>query len=114
MYSFKQGHGKYKQVANLSSVTPSQSNKLTVHYVSFIDHNHAGLLYSTLGNIDPKFRSTLHTIQLVAVLRTSLITKYGIGEILKPFVRSIQKLECVRLYSTHEDDLHYCMQQWLL
>lgn len=57
-------------------------------------HN-IGLFYYTLGNIEPKFRSTTHTIQLLTVVRTVLIDKYGINEILKPFVKEITQLESV-------------------
>lgn len=56
-----------------------------------------GLFYYTLGNIDPKFRSTIHTIQLVAVVRTVLIEKYGIKKILQPFVDEIKLLESVSI-----------------
>lgn len=48
-----------------------------------------------LGNIDPKFRSSLHTIQLVAVVRSPILQKYSIEEVLQPFMSDIQKLESV-------------------
>lgn len=54
-----------------------------------------GLFFFSLGNIEPKNRSAIHTIQLVAVVRTELIEKYGINEILKPFVKDITQLESV-------------------
>ena len=54
-----------------------------------------GLFYYTIGNIDPKFRSAIHTIQLVAVVKTTLISKYGINQILKPFMDEINVLESV-------------------
>ena len=58
-------------------------------------YNILGLFYYTLGNIDPKLRSTMHTIQLVTVIKTELIGKYGINEILKPFMEDIHQLESV-------------------
>ena len=48
-----------------------------------------------LGNLDPKLRSLLKSIQLLCVTRNPIIVKYGIEEILKPIVESIQALEKV-------------------
>ena len=56
-----------------------------------------GIFYFMLANIDPKFRSSLHTIQLVAVVRTEMIEKYPISEILEPFISDIRQLESVRI-----------------
>ncbi len=55
-----------------------------------------GLFYYMLGNIDPKFRSHADCIQLLAVVRTELITKYGVNKILEPFINNIKLLEEVR------------------
>ena len=57
-----------------------------------------GLFYFTFGNIKPEFRSTLRAIQLLCVVKTDFIEKYGIDEILTPFMSAIKQLECV---STH-------------
>ena len=54
-----------------------------------------GLFYYTLGNIDPKLRSAVHTIQLLMVVRFTLVEKYGMNKILKPFVDDICHLESV-------------------
>lgn len=44
----------------------------------------------------------LHTIQLVALAKTTVIQSYGIDKILEPFMQSIKKLENVRhIYSTN-------------
>ena len=56
---------------------------------------HLGLVYYLLGNLDPKLRSSLKSIQLLCVARNPIIVKYGIEEILKPIVESIQALEKV-------------------
>lgn len=62
--------------------------KLTVNV-----HNiYTGLFYYSLGNIQPKYRSVCHAIQLLAVVRTALIEKYGINEILKPFMEDLKRL----------------------
>ena len=55
----------------------------------------AGIFYFMLGNISPKYRSNLHTIQLLCVVRTSLLQKYGINQILEPFMSDIKELESV-------------------
>lgn len=57
--------------------------------------HYIGLFYYSLGNIDTKYRSAVHTIQLVAVVRTILIEKYGIRNILEPFVKDIIQLESI-------------------
>ena len=54
-----------------------------------------GLFYFTLGNIKPKFRSTLQAIQLLCAVKTECIKKYGIDEVLKPFMLAINELESV-------------------
>ena len=51
-----------------------------------------------LGNIDPKFRSTLKSIQLLTIANTVYIEKYGIDAILEPFMKDILKLEEVHLH----------------
>jgi hypothetical protein len=50
-----------------------------------------------LGNIDPKFRSRVETIQLVTVVKSMVVAKYGINEILKPFIAAINQLEEVSI-----------------
>lgn len=47
-----------------------------------------GVVYYTLGNIDPKHRSQLGAIQLLAVATSPIIKKYGIDPILQPFMES--------------------------
>ena len=54
-----------------------------------------------LGNIDPKYRSSTHSIQLVAVVHTELLHQYSVDEILEPFMRSINQLESVCVYATY-------------
>ena len=56
-----------------------------------------------LLNIDPKYRSSLHSIQLATVCRTELIEKYPINEILEPFMSSIKCLERV----SYETCMHH-------
>ena len=42
-------------------------------------------------------RSVLQSIQLVAVVRTSFIEKYGVDMILEPFMDALYKLEKVKI-----------------
>ena len=51
------------------------------------------MFYYLLGNVRPKFRSQLKVIQLVAVVKASVIENNGIDAILKPLVEDIRKLE---------------------
>ncbi len=67
----------------------------------FLLHNLAlymyllGLLYYTLGNIVPKLRSTIQSIQLLSVVKDTFVRKYGIDAILAPFVDEVKLLEGV-------------------
>lgn len=60
----------------------------------------SGLFYYQLGNINPKYRSTLHSIQLLAVVKCSYIDKYGVDVILEPMMEAVKELETVRSFST--------------
>lgn len=51
-----------------------------------------------LGNLSPKFRSRLSSIQLIALTKTSVIEEHGIDKVLEPFVEDVKKLESVSLY----------------
>lgn len=57
-----------------------------------------GFFYYTIGNISPKFRSSLKAIQLVAVAKSSVIEKYGASVVLQSFMESIKVLEVVHIY----------------
>ena len=61
---------------------------------------HVGVFYYQLGNISPKFRSSLRSIHLVSITKSSIIQKYGPDKILEPFMEDIKKLEEVILSST--------------
>ena len=56
-----------------------------------------GVVYFTLGNIDPKHRSQTNAIQLLAIATTPIIKKYGICALLEPFMEDLEKLEKVVL-----------------
>ena len=51
-----------------------------------------GIVLFTLGNIQPKHRSSLRVIQLLVAATAPMIEKYGIDSILEPFVRDLKLL----------------------
>lgn len=53
------------------------------------------LFYYTLGNIEPRFHSTLKTIQLIVVITYPLLKKYGFAQVLQPFIADVNKLRKV-------------------
>ena len=54
-----------------------------------------GVFYYQLGNLSPQFRSSLLSIHLVAIAKSSVIQKYGPNKILETFMKDIRKLEAV-------------------
>ena len=56
----------------------------------------AAMFYYVLGNIHPKYRSTLAAIQLVTAVKHIHLNQYGIDKILEPFIEEIKELEKVR------------------
>ena len=53
------------------------------------------LFYYTLGNIRPKYRSTLRAIQLIAVVTYPLLKEYGFESVLQPFIKDMNELRKV-------------------
>ena len=58
---------------------------------------HKGCFYFTLGNLHPKHRSALNSIQLLALVKVDLLSIYGMDKVLEPIVEDLQKLEKVKL-----------------
>lgn len=50
-------------------------------------------IYWVLGNLHPKYRSSLHSIQLALLCKVSYIKEYGYSEILHPLVQDLVSLE---------------------
>ena len=59
-----------------------------VKYLIFV----TGMFYFSVGNIRPRFRSKIKTIQLLAVCKQKLIKKYSMNAVLRPLVKDIKKL----------------------
>ena len=51
-----------------------------------------GAFYFMLGNLSPRYRSRLFVIQLVALVKATFISMYGIDAVLKPFIDDMKKL----------------------
>ena len=51
------------------------------------------MFYYLLGNLQPKYRSQLKAIQLVAVANSSVVDDIGIDAVLKPLIDDMKKLE---------------------
>ena len=51
-----------------------------------------GIVFYTLGNIAPKFRSQLKLINLAIVATVPIIEKYGLDYVLKPFIADLNTL----------------------
>ena len=58
------------------------------------------LFYYVLGNIQPKYRSTLKTIQLISVVTYPLLKEFGYGSVLQPFINDMNRLRKV-FYISH-------------
>ena len=54
-----------------------------------------GAFYFSLGNISPKYRSRVASIQLLGLVKSTYISEYGMDAVLKPIVEDIKKLVCL-------------------
>ncbi len=52
----------------------------------------SGFFYYMLGNISPKYRSRVNSIQLLAVVKTKDLKAYTMNEVLSPIIADIVKL----------------------
>ena len=68
-----------------------------------------GIVYYTLGNLNPKLRSSLKSIHLLSIAKYEYIRRYGIEEVLRPVIEDVLRLEQVHvplLYHLHEYSLN--------
>ena len=61
---------------------------------SYVRKHKLGCMFYFLANVRPQYRSTLKTIQLVAIGKYEDIQKHGIDEFMAPFVDDIKTLYC--------------------
>lgn len=55
-------------------------------------------VYWVLANMNVKYRSTLHSIQLALLCNTSTVKEYGYQKIMRPFLQDLVHLEQTGLY----------------
>ena len=67
-----------------------------LRHLSVLSFRFLGVFYYTLGNINPKHRSQLKAMQLLAIAKRPVIKKYGCNEILRTFMTQLAQLEEVR------------------
>ena len=75
-------------------------HKLGTHYsaclhvgiFTCIDLFPVGLFYFVLGNLSPRYRSRLSSIQLVIVVENKFIKKYGMNAVLESFIKDVTRL----------------------
>ena len=51
-----------------------------------------GMFYFTLGNIRTLYRSKLKSINLLAVVKSKLVSEYSMNYVLQPIISDIKKL----------------------
>lgn len=66
-----------------------------MHSIIIIISTNTGVFYYQLGNLTPKFRSSLSSIHLVCIAKSSVIQRHGPDKILEPFMADIKELEKV-------------------
>lgn len=59
---------------------------------SYASHNKLLMVYYSLGNIDPKFRSKLAAIRLLAIAKSEYVSKWGIDAVLKRIQKDLDLL----------------------
>ena len=57
----------------------------------------SAVFYYSLANISPQKRSSLNTIQVVTLVKSVDVSRYGVDKILQPFMEDLAKLEKVGL-----------------
>ena len=69
-------------------------------YIGAYIHVHIGAFYYLLGNISPRLRSKISSIQLLLLVKYDSIIKVGIETVLQPFIEDIQRLESVSMHAS--------------
>lgn len=59
---------------------------------SHVKQHKLGIVFYTLGNIPPQYRSQLKLINLAVVATVPIIEKYGLDDVLKPFIADLNIL----------------------
>ena len=67
---------------------------ISINHQQFFLH-YIAVFYYLIGNIEPKLRSSLKCIQLIACATYPILQKYGYEMVLKPFIRDANLLSKV-------------------
>ena len=62
-----------------------------------------GFFYYTFGNLRPCYHSTYWAIQLLSVVKSSLLVKYGPEKVLESFIAKIKEIEQVCWLEIHKN-----------
>ena len=81
-----------KEVESLQIIAHYDELELCNPIGTHVKQHKLGIVFFTLGNIHPKFRSTLKAINLAVCARYQLIEKYGMHKILEPFIEDLKIL----------------------
>ena len=60
--------------------------------VSYSKRHKIGIVFYTLGNIDPIYRSQFRLINLAIIATVPIIEKYGLNKVLEPFISDLNTL----------------------
>ena len=56
---------------------------------SHVKRHKLGVVFYTLSNILPKYRSSLQMINLAVIVTVPVVEKYGIDKVMKPFISDL-------------------------
>ena len=59
---------------------------------AYVKKHKVGVVFFILGNIQPKYRSRLRSVNLAIVCKAEIVEKHGINQVLQPLVRDLNKL----------------------
>jgi hypothetical protein len=68
-----------------ASITADKGNRSKKNKLMFI--------YFALGNLGNRYRSTFKSINLLSIIRTETVTRFGLNVLLRPIVDDLKKLE---------------------
>lgn len=77
----------------VSSTNSVNSQLITFCCNYYNRHAYKGCYYFSLGNIPPKYRSKLNSIQLVPLIKVGLQHTYGIDCVMRKIIEDVKVLE---------------------
>jgi len=64
------------------------------------------MFYFTMANIRPAFRSQLHAIQLLAVVKTNVVRKFGESKLLEDFITTVSEMSSGGIHIVLSGSMH--------